>query len=281
VAATPGWLDELDLDPARSWLRMGTRALGAEPWLLADGDRDAQLALKRRLYEERADEVHAARPGTEAATEEARDLVLAAAGTRADPSRPALVDAGLRVQEDLCLMVRRDGAWHLDAASLSFPSRWRLADKLGRPLAAVHGPVPGYEPALASRVDQLFDRLGARPVRRRNWFVHADDALFQPASPPGGDPIVPAAGVRRGLFVRSERQTLRRLQRTGAVLFTIRIQQAPLGTLLAEPARAAAFAAYLRHAPTGDLAHRGLAPAQVDELLAQGAIASPGSGWSP
>src|SRR3546814_12081030 len=57
--------------------------------------------------------------------------------------------AGRLVQEDLCLMTAEGGAWRLAAASLCFPSRWRLADQLGRPMAAIHDPVPGFNDRLA------------------------------------------------------------------------------------------------------------------------------------
>ena len=266
TSGTGRWLDEIDLDPSTPWLRMGTTALGNEPWLVVDERRDEELALKRHLYETDPGSVYAALDGTAGAAAEVLGLVLVAVGGEPEPGRPPLADAGLRVQEDLCVVRRRADTWCLDAASLSFPSRWRLAEKLGRPLAAVHGPVPGYPTVLARRVDQLLDRLGPRPVRRRNWFVHPDGALHQPAPPPGGDPVVPRARCADDLFVRSERQTLRRLPASGAVLFTIRVQQAPLATLLADAARAEAFRRYLHEADPADLAHRGLAPAQVAEL---------------
>ena len=117
------------------------------------------------------------------------------------------------MQEDLCLLRRRDDGWYLEAASLCFPSRWRLADKIGRHITEVHGPVDGYVDQLASKVDRLFDRLTDRPVLRRNWYIHPDPTLFQPAPPPDGDPSSPQPDALATLVVRSERQTLRRLTR--------------------------------------------------------------------
>ena len=37
------------------------------------------------------------------------------------------------------------------AGVLCFPSRWRLMEKIGKPLSAVHGPVPLYADRLAGR----------------------------------------------------------------------------------------------------------------------------------
>lgn len=270
------WLDEVDLGPDADHLTLGTRALGDRPWLVADEHRPTELALKARLRRERPNEVFAAQPDTEAAGTEVRRLAL---GTDVDDTGAAvhplddtgaavhpLDDTGARLQEDLCLLERRADGWYLVAGSVCFPSRWRLRDKLGRHVTAVHGPVDGYADGLAARVDRLFDRLGTRPVLRRNWFVHPDAALFQPDRPPGGDPVVPYAETLDRLHCRSERQTLRRLPATGMILFTIRVQQAPLRELVAADRRRAAFARLLNQAPADRLAHRGMAPAQVAEL---------------
>ena len=260
------WFHELVLDPGAGWLRMGTRSLGDRPWLIRDHRADEELAQKAELLAARRDEVLATGPGSEAAGQDVLDLVVGATGSRPTGAGHPLEQAARLVQEDLCLLQRRDGAWHLDAACVCFPSRWRPADKFQRPLGAVHGPVDGYDGELAGRVDRLLDRLTDRPVLRRNWFVHPDGALFQPSAPPV-DPVVPAARALAELHLRSERQTLRRLP-SGWVLFTIRTQHALLGEALASADRRRRFAEHLRLASPHDLHHRGMSPPQVSELLA-------------
>ncbi len=281
------WFDEIDLDPARTWLRMGTRQLGSRPWLVFDEHRAAELALKRHLCAARHDEVFAAEAGSAEAGEQAGHevLELVRAACRAeglDPGRHPLdradrhpldradrhpLDrAGRLVQEDLCLLRRDRSGWVLAAGSLCFPTRWRLGDKLGRSLTAVHAPVEGYQAELASRVETMLDRLDDRIVWRRNWFVHPDGRLFQPDRPIGGDPVVPARSCGDGLFLRSERQTLRRLPASTWILFTIRIQHAPLGRFLADADRRSRFRRYLDEAPPAITAHRGLAAGQVLSL---------------
>jgi hypothetical protein len=170
--------------------------------------------------------------------------VLAATGEGAVPSDLHPLDAaGRLVQEDLCLMVLRDGAPHLDAASLCFPSYWRLADKLGRPMATVHDPVAHYRHELAAKVDTFLQRLRPeRPVWRRNWSIHDDPSYFLPDPTPPYDGTPPA-----GLHLRSERQTLRRLRSADVVLFTIRTQQVPLVLLADRPVVAHAMAAAIEH----------------------------------
>lgn len=252
---------------------MGTRALGDRPWLVVDDRRDAELALKARLLDEQRDDVLLVAP--RAIGDEVLELVRATGVALAHAADP-LEAAARSIQEDLCLLRFRDGAWHLDGAALCFPSRWRLADKARRPLVEVHDPTPGYAEHLAPRVDQLLSRLTDRPVLRRNWFVHPDGALHQPTAP-AVDPVVPAAQVLDDLYLRSERQTLRRLP-SGWILFTIRIQQDTLGRVLTSDERRGAFTRYLAGAPADDLAHRGMAPAQVRELRL--ALGGPGGSVS-
>jgi hypothetical protein len=113
-----------------------------------------------------------------------------------------------------------------------FPSHWRLADKLGLPAAAIHAPVPHYDEELRDRVDRFLARLRAgKGVQRRNLSVHSHDTLFapEPHESPASFSDDPDA-----VWLRSERQTLRRLPRSGAVLFTIRTQQCRLTEAVAE-----------------------------------------------
>ena len=230
----PAWLDELALEPGPPWLGMGIRQLATGAWLVADDDRDRDLVRKAVLLDERPAEVFAAldTPEVGAASIEVLELIVDATGTTAVPGDLHPLDAAARlVQEDLCLLVLRDGAPHLDAASLCFPSYWRLADKLGRPMAEVHGPVAHYDEELAAKVDTFLQRLRPdRPVWRRNWSIHDDPSYFLPG------PTPPFAGTAPdGLHLRTERQTLRRLATTDVVLFTIRTQQVPLSVLSDRP----------------------------------------------
>ena len=249
----PAWIDELVLEPGPPWLHMGLRTIDEAAWLAVDDRRDAELAEKARLLSRRHDDVFAALPGTEAAGAETLALVEAWLAThRPDALRstaapaPAgchpLEAAARLVQEDLCLMAERDGDIALVAAALCFPSHWRLADKIGGSAAAIHGPVPHYERELRAKVDRFLERIPeGRIVLRRNWGVHDHDTLFVPEHPPPR-PGITAGNAGERLWLRSERQTLRRLPGSGAVLFTIRVQFASLATLAARPDVAVALA---------------------------------------
>jgi len=261
-------MSEVVLDPSVSWLNMGTRSLGDQPWLIVDANQRDELAQRVLLLERRSAEVLAEPPDSAAAAEELLGLVEASGATLVGtPGDSPLERIGKSVQEDFCLLRRGPHEWHLGAAVLCFPSRWRLSAKLGLPLAEVHGPTPGYDPKLASRVTSLLDRLGSQIVRRRNWFIHPDSSLFQPDRSPEGDQVVPAERCMKGLFLRSERQTLRLLPESGWIAFTIRIQHSTLGEFCQSTARREQLLHYLAEAPAEDLEHRGMSSSQVGEMV--------------
>jgi len=193
---------------------MGLRPLDLAQWLEGGDDARAQIDCKRELIASRRADVYAQLFGAAPACAELHDLVrehltrhepASLEGAPTDPE--PLVAASLLVAEDLCVMERTSGGWTLTAATVCFPSRWRLADKIGTTLDAIHGPVPGYEEAIAAPTRSFFDRLGvAKPVWRLNWTLLDDPTLFQPAP---GRPATAADPV--DLIFRVERQTLRRL----------------------------------------------------------------------
>lgn len=278
------WLSEIDFDPVGAWLRMGTRNLGSRPWLVADQKRAAELELKRTLLHERFDEVFAAEAGAVDAGRETLELIEAALRSlpdgvaRSGQARDIdgelhpLDRAGRLMQEDLCLLrPGPDGTWVLAGASLCFPSRWRLATKMGRGLNAVHAPVPGYEASLNNRVDSLMTRLAENPepkvAWRRNWFIHPDGALFQPDRP-AADPVVAAGHCLSNLHLRSERQTLRALPATRWVVFAIRTQQATLAEVVGQPGLREQLGRYLADADAALVEHRGVGAEQRRQLLA-------------
>jgi hypothetical protein len=222
-------------------LRVGTRPLDPDDWLIVDDDYERDLALKAELLATRHAACVVTLPGTEDAAQEVYDEARRVVGDRA-PTPPAVLHpidrAGRIVQEDLCLHTVVEGSLVLSAASVCFPNRWDVREKLGRPVQAIHGPVPGYDRDLARPVDTLLGRL--RPERgltRSNWALLPDPTLHQPE---GRDP--PRGFDPAGLWFRLERQTLRRLPVHGSVLFTIRTLQWPLPEVAADRPAAEALA---------------------------------------
>ena len=273
----------LPFEGGRFRLAMGLMPLPSAQWLEIDSRRlAADLAAKRALLQTRHAEVFAALPESEAASVELlallarhlpqhhpdiyrRDgdrLVNQATAETWDVARPALhpLDlAGRLVQEDLCLLRSEGDAYRLVAASLCSPARWRLADKLGRPLAVIHAPVAGYAQKLAAPVDRFFATLKAgKLVWRLNWGIVDDPAPFQPVAPAPAAITAATAGER--LWLRVERQTLQRLPASGAVVFTIRTYITRLDAAIGSRASAAELAAALRDMPEESRRYKHIAP---------------------
>jgi len=280
----------LPFDGGRFRLMMGLMPLAPAEWIERDAHLAADLAAKRHLLETRHAEVFAALP--EAAdpagellallvehllrhhaavfTREGAALANAATGERWDLARSDLhpLDlAGRLVQEDFCLLLPEGESYRLVGATLCSPARWRLAEKLGRPLGPIHDPVPGYAAKLGRPVDRFFAALAPeRPVWRLNWGIADDPAPFQPEAGPAA-PGVTAENAGERLWLRVERQTLRRLPATGAVVFTIRTHITRLGAAIAAPAGAAELAAAIRDMPEETRRYKRIAPV-AERLLA-------------
>jgi dimethylamine monooxygenase subunit A len=267
--------------PSPFRLTVGLRRIEPERWIEADAGYGADLVARERVLEEHfADAVQTA--SGDAATRATGELLstLGAAlaadasgtwsvhddgtitvvptGRRVDVVRgDAMTAAAHLVADDLCVLGADDHV--LLAGAVCFPNRWRLSDKLGRPVAEIHGPVPGYAEELDGRVTQVLAKLRPGTVlERRNWSLLDDPALFQPKGPePGAAPSrALLADPGEHTWVRVERQTLRRLPETGAVVFTIRTLQRRLREL--EPHEARPLAIALRQLPEPMTAYKDL-----------------------
>jgi len=136
--------------------------------------------------------------------------------------------AGRLVQEDLVIMLppeNKKKGWWLAAGSVAFPSRWNLKEKFGRTLDDIHAPVPFYKEQLQTPTNKFFDQMPVNEIfSRRNWSLHDTHALRQDGSEQKREKkIITSKNAGENLWLRVERQTLRKLEKTGAILFTIRI----------------------------------------------------------
>lgn len=259
----------------------GLSPLDPAEWVARDPDYAAQMAERDRLLAADPDAVMASLPEAAAALAEFRAALLnhlsarpgwrveARTATRPDGravslSLDTLRLAGRLCQEDFLLLAPGEPEHRLVAGVLCFPSRWTLAEKMGRDLTPIHGPVPGYAEGLAARVNRVFAALAPeRPLMRVNWLVHATDRLDLPqregAKSPPGDPS-------RGWHLRTERQTLLRLPQTGAVAFGIKTTVTPVEALT-RAQRAGLRAALAAWAPA-EISYRG------GEAVWRGALAA-------
>jgi hypothetical protein len=168
---------------------------------------------------------------------------------------------GRFVQEDLCLMAPGPDGYTLEAASLCFPARWRLMDKMGLPMGAIHKPVPGYSEKLSRPVDSFFNRIAVdRPVWRVNWSLTTDPTMFQPVRQKHSASELSITSKNAGdkVYMRCERQTLRRLPDTGWILFTIKTYLDKVSKLHKYPKETQNLSSLLRSSPTTLLSYKNI-----------------------
>ena len=138
------------------------------------------------------------------------------------------------VQEDMIIMLPPDikktsasTGWWLAAGSVAFPSRWSLKEKFGQSMNIIHAPVPFYKKQIQATVNNFFNRMPCNEIfARRNWSLY-DNSFLRHDSAEQSSKIVQkhitSSNAGEKLWLRVERQTIRKLKKTGAILFTIRI----------------------------------------------------------
>lgn len=158
--------------------------------------------------------------------------------------------------------------YHLEAFVTCCPSGFNLCEKLGLPLSGIHKPVPGYKERLERSMDRTFARLElGKLIRRSNWTITTNDQLFNlggthirfdeqhhDASVAGLDADAAAASRKQAAMdrmaaeiaaqqrevvvqdcrLRSERQTLFRLPRSKAIVFSFKTYLYPLAEIKAQ-----------------------------------------------
>lgn len=280
-------------EPGPHRMQLGLVSQPPEDLIEIDARYSPDMAERRALFDTRRADVLGAVPGTASAHREVLDRLAILLPARfpdwfardgqqlhnrltdetwdlADLPHDPLEVAARLVQDDLCLIDVATGAPVLAAAALCAPSRWRLHEKLGRPLAEVHAPVPLYADTLSKPVDRFMRHLGhGKLTRRLNWSMTDDPALFQLTGKhrDGLDPSITPDTVPDRLHLRVERQTLSRLPLTGMVLFTIRVHSTPIAQAVPDPATAARLRDALLALPDAMATYKSL-PVFRDALLA-------------
>lgn len=261
---------------------MGLRPLDPKDWIEIDQDFVSQLGYKAWLLAHRYEDVFVSSVETQAAQQECLDLLTAhlvqhfpdiyqlsdrkPEGEMLAPSTIANIrtkqtwhcsdfsldplDLAARlVQEDLCLMLPTDAGYQLAAASVCFPLRWKLKEKLSKPIAQIHQQVPGYPDKLARPVNHVFDSLREEyPGVRFNWSIVDSPELHltQEKHVTDFDPSITIENIEEKLWLRVERQTLRRLPISRGILFTIRTYVYPLTQVVKNPEVAVQLAGAVR-----------------------------------
>lgn len=179
------------------------------------------------------------------------------------------------VQEDLVLMrPPRDGTdekqYVLAAAAVVF-SFSELAQKLSKPAAFMHAPVPGYDKHIRKSMDLTFSKLlkVEQPMWRNNWGISPSGKLDEPLYGGGPKHVFghlssssdqrednseeavatskrTSSSIIESAFLVVEYQTIRRLPQTGYLLFTVKTMSDPIGALSDLPQAARCLATSIR-----------------------------------
>lgn len=254
-------------------LNMGLRSLEPALWLEGGEDLEAQIPERLVLKTDAREVVYQELPGYrdviedlvaliaenlamfhadryEVSTESVKHLPTGASADLA--SSDLLLQIASIIGEDLVVLSREDGEWKIVAGAVLFPSRWKLSEKIGKGMDAVHAPVPGFASALAPFMTATFDKISAdRAVWRKNWSLHSTSDLHQPTS-------IHAPANPEDYWWRTERQTLTR-SRTGDFLyFTIRNRAEPLSWIKADQESAVLFAETLASFTSDTIEYKGL-----------------------
>lgn len=220
--------------------RLGLRPLDLADWFDDGPDATGWIADKQRILTDHAATAFAVLDDIEPESAEVAiaiaEHLTARAGTTIElPADQHPLEAASRlVAEDLVLMVVRGGGLVVGGGSVCFPNRWDLRSKLGRTLREVHAPVALLNDQLGDSVDRFLERLAPeRAYWRLGWGIIDVPDGYTPVD--GTGPHRPSRPRPDDLYVRVERETLRRFPLTDCVLFTIRTYVSPLGVVARDP----------------------------------------------
>lgn len=170
---------------------------------------------------------------------------------------------GERWEPDFLLMrPDAEGTFRMVGGCLCFPSHWDLDDKMGKPMTAIHGPVPGLNEALGKQIDGFLYRIKpGTSWERFNWGLSRlpDRNLHPSRRLPRLDASV---GIDE-VWWRLEEQSLVALPKTGGILFGINIVVKPLAEIKADVSACRGLVRALDTMSERMASYKGIAPAKT------------------
>ncbi|CRG89361.1 Pathogenesis-related protein 5 [Talaromyces islandicus] len=143
--------------------------------------------------------------------------------------------------EDLTVLMRNsEGEYYLAASATLFPVGWAVQQRIGWTISQMHGPVPQWKEKIGHSVNKLTPES---PMERSSYFMETKESneglgntLFRPDGLTDQEP----GPFLDNILLRRERQTFRRLPRTGALVFSVKTTLNTLDELPPDQLRALA-----------------------------------------
>ena len=227
-------------------VKVGLEPINESDWLELDNLFNSEIKLKKELYKSHSEQIHQELNQSIESQIELLEIIkkylreyypnhqINLAGYKSP-----LKEASLLVQEDLVMMLPRDEEYFLAAASLCAPSNWSLKEKFKDSLIGLHREVPNYGKKIGLRVNNFFSNLPIERIFQRfNWSIYESQKLLQPTQNKSlikRSKTITKDNAGNRLFIRVERQTIRRLVETKAIVFTIRVHVDPLFSIKNNP----------------------------------------------
>ncbi|CAI5757470.1 unnamed protein product [Candida verbasci] len=140
-----------------------------------------------------------------------------------------LIYVSKMAKEDFYVVLKnpKDGLHYLVAAAVPFPGgSFGIDSKIGKHLDIIHEDVPYYKEKLQKSMERWFNKMNVNePVERASWYITWDSHLkvnniYQIAKFKPNLKLEMESTDPKDFNVRVERQTLRRLPKSQAIIFT-------------------------------------------------------------
>lgn len=142
--------------------------------------------------------------------------------------------------DDFCLLEECEDDYKLMAATVCAPTWWDLSKKIGKPLTSIHSPIANLEEKIGRMIRHFLKNLTNEDLyQRSNWFLFgAPDLCVFPSKFDMYKNLVniTSDNIEKNLYLRTERQTFRKLTKNGDIVFGIKVYVSPISILKKVPA---------------------------------------------
>lgn len=239
----------------RGRLRLGLSQIERSEWIQYENNYFSRIAEKKNLIQLHGKRVLDAQEGSVAAQQELLELIIAFLHSYKKDYFSITKDKIVSLQnnitykfsdfaacplelisylavDDYCLLKKDNEDYKLIAASVCAPTWWKLADKMGKPLTAIHTPIANLEQTIGRMIRQFLCNLSVGEYyQRSNWFLFAkpDFCVFPDNFDMYNDfTVITEENIEDHLYLRTERQTFHKLKNTKNIVFGIKVYIEPI-----------------------------------------------------